>query len=113
DGALCASERGASGRDAWPAGGLARSAGGCGRAGGAGRAYWPGGSSASSASTSACGSLLNCCGKEAVVSDELPLAGVADPPRPALEVADIVRRHGPAFLARQGASLLITQRRAL
>jgi hypothetical protein len=47
------------------------------------------------------------------VSDELPLAGVADPPRPALEVADIVRRHGPAFLARQGASLSATQRRAL
>jgi hypothetical protein len=30
-----------------------------------------------------------------------------------LEVADIVRLHGPAFLARQGASLSTTQRRAL
>jgi Putative transposase/Transposase zinc-binding domain len=47
------------------------------------------------------------------VSDTLSLAGVADPPRPALEVADIVRRHGPAFLARHGPSLSVTQRRAL
>jgi hypothetical protein len=47
------------------------------------------------------------------VSDALPLAGIADPPRPALEVADVVRRHGPAFLAQHGASLSATQRRAL
>ena len=47
------------------------------------------------------------------MSDTLARPGVADPPRPALEVADIVRRHGPAFLARHGASLSVTQRRAL
>jgi hypothetical protein len=52
-------------------------------------------------------------GKEAAVSDTQPLASVADPPRPALEVADIVRRHGPAFLARHGTTLSATQRRAL
>jgi hypothetical protein len=33
--------------------------------------------------------------------------------RPALEVADIVCLHGPAFLARHGSSLSTTQRRAL
>jgi hypothetical protein len=35
------------------------------------------------------------------------------PPRPALEVADLVRLHGPAFLGRHGASLSTTQRKAL
>jgi Putative transposase/Transposase zinc-binding domain len=37
----------------------------------------------------------------------------ANTSRPPLEVADIVRRHGPAFLARYGAGLSATQRRAL
>jgi len=35
------------------------------------------------------------------------------PTRPALEVADVVRAHGPAFLARHGTSLSTTQRQAL
>jgi hypothetical protein len=35
------------------------------------------------------------------------------PTRPALEVADLVRVHGAAFLARHGASLSTTQRKAL
>ena len=37
----------------------------------------------------------------------------AGPARPALEVADIVRAHGAAFLARHGAALATVQRRAL
>ena len=37
----------------------------------------------------------------------------AAPTRPALEVADLVRRHGVAFLARHGASLSTAQRKAL
>ena len=34
-------------------------------------------------------------------------------PRPALEVADVFRRHGPAYRAIQGASLSRAQRRAM
>lgn len=37
----------------------------------------------------------------------------ATPTRPALEVADLVRAHGPAFLARHGARLSTAQRKAL
>jgi Putative transposase/Transposase zinc-binding domain len=41
------------------------------------------------------------------------LAEPAATGRPPLEVADIVRRHGPAFLAAHGGTLSTTQRRAL
>jgi hypothetical protein len=34
-------------------------------------------------------------------------------PRPALEMADVVRRFGPAFVGQYGASLSPPQRRAL
>jgi Putative transposase/Transposase zinc-binding domain len=37
----------------------------------------------------------------------------ADPQRPALEVADVLRQHGDAFLAQYGGSLSAEQRRAL
>jgi hypothetical protein len=37
----------------------------------------------------------------------------AAPPRPALEVADVVRRHGDAFLKRYGSTLSAEQRKAL
>jgi Putative transposase/Transposase zinc-binding domain len=47
------------------------------------------------------------------MSDVVAPAEGVEPPRPLLEVADIVRLYGPAFLARQGASLSATQRRAL
>src|SRR5207244_1905684 len=35
------------------------------------------------------------------------------PPRPALEVADVIREHGEAFLAKHGGSLTVAQRKAL
>jgi hypothetical protein len=35
------------------------------------------------------------------------------PPRPALEVADVIREHGDAFLAKYGGILTTAQRRAL
>jgi hypothetical protein len=47
------------------------------------------------------------------MSDDAMRAGTADEARPPLEVADIVRVHGPAFLARHGAGLSTAQRRAL
>jgi hypothetical protein len=40
-------------------------------------------------------------------------AGAAGVARPALQVAEVVRTHGAAFLARHGASLAAVQRRAL
>ena len=39
--------------------------------------------------------------------------GPAERERPPLEVADIVRVHGAAFLARHGSGLATVQRRAL
>src|SRR5262245_8322150 len=47
------------------------------------------------------------------MSDDEAPAGTTAAARPPLEVADIVRRHGPAFLARHGAGLSTAQRRAL
>src|SRR5438552_1509785 len=35
------------------------------------------------------------------------------PPRPALEVADVIRQHGDAFVAQYGGSLTAAQRKAL
>ena len=40
-------------------------------------------------------------------------ASAPEAPRPPLEVADIVRAHGAAFLARYGPGLSTAQRRAL
>jgi hypothetical protein len=45
--------------------------------------------------------------------EQAPGAEPARTGRPALEVADIVRAHGPAFLARHGSGLSAAQRRAL
>ena len=47
------------------------------------------------------------------MSADATLAGRAEGTRPPLEVADIVRLHAPALLARHGAELSTTQRRAL
>ena len=47
------------------------------------------------------------------MSDEATRADTAEGARPPLEVADIVRAHGPAFLARHGSGLSTAQRRAL
>src|SRR5260370_38533052 len=47
------------------------------------------------------------------MSDEGAAAATAEAVRPPLEVADIVRRHQAAFLARHGAGLSTAQRRAL
>ena len=52
-------------------------------------------------------------GKEAVMSESEAPAEQADTERPPLEVADIVRAHGVAFLARHGAGLSAAQRRTL
>src|SRR5262249_37167077 len=52
-------------------------------------------------------------GKEATLSDDAAAADTAVGARPLLEVADIVRVHGPAFLARHGPGLSMAQRRAL
>jgi hypothetical protein len=52
-------------------------------------------------------------GKEAALSTTPAPAEPAGPARPALEVADLVRLHGAAFVARQGAALATVQRRAL
>jgi hypothetical protein len=41
------------------------------------------------------------------------VAGPADTERPALEVANVVRAHGAAFVARHGSTLAAVQRRAL
>ena len=46
------------------------------------------------------------------MSDDTPSASTAEPTRPPLEVADIVRSHGPAFVARHGAGLSLAQHRA-
>ncbi len=47
------------------------------------------------------------------MSDDATPAGTAEGTRPPLEVADIVRVHGPAFLARHDTGLSTVQRRAL
>ena len=47
------------------------------------------------------------------MSDDATLAGTVAGARPPLEVADIVRVHGLAFLARYGPGLATAQRRAL
>src|SRR6185369_946991 len=101
------------GADTGPAGSAARRSAGRGRAGGAVRPPRPRAAACTHPCARTGDSILKYRGKEATVSDPVPLAGVADPPRPALEVADIVRRYGPAFLDRHGPSLSATQRRAL
>jgi hypothetical protein len=41
------------------------------------------------------------------------MSASAGPHRPALEVADVIRGHGAAFLAQYGGTLTAAQRRAL
>src|SRR5262249_43678896 len=103
DSAVVGTGRGTAGAVAGPASGAWGSGGG-GRGPAAGRA--PAGNAA----------LLSRRGKEAALSEALLLTaplGPASVGRPPLEVADLVRACGPAFLARYGSALSTAQRRAL